>query len=104
MAWCIDSIQFADGVGGSQQQSANFWDCSDPYVELSCGKTSQKTKVINNNLNPEFNETFEFSVSPMDQILTIKVWDYDSVKSDDLLGTLEIPLFKLKAGEIYNQW
>ncbi len=73
-------------------------------MELSCGKVTQKTKVVNNNLNPEFNETFEFSVSPTDQVLNIKIWDYDSVKSDDLLGTVEIPLFKLKAGEIYSQW
>ena len=32
------------------------------------------------------------------------MWDHDRVKSDDLLGTVDIPLFKLKSGEVYNQW
>jgi Ca2+-dependent lipid-binding protein len=73
-------------------------------VELSCGKSVQKTKVKSNDLSPEFNETFEFSVNWADQILTVNVWDYDFVKSDHLLGTFEIPIFKLKAGETYNQW
>jgi hypothetical protein len=73
-------------------------------VEVVCGKTSYKTNVINNDLNPEFNETFEFSVRPADEILTVKVWDYDAVKSDDILGTVEIPLYKLKAGVSYHQW
>ena len=71
---------------------------------MCCGETVQNTKVKSNDLNPDFNETFEFRVSPADQILTVKVWDYDTVKTDDLLGILEIPLFKLKAGETYNQW
>ena len=93
----------ADGVG-TTQQSTNFWDCSDPYVEVICGKNSQKTRVVDNDLNPEFNECFEFSISPPDEVLVVKIWDYDAVKSDDLLGTLEIPLYKLKAGESYHQW
>ena len=93
----------ADGLKVTKQQSLNFWDCSDPYVELVCGNVAQKTKVVQDNLNPEFNETFSFTAAPSDQ-LTLKVWDFDAVKADDLLGTLEIPLFKLKAGEIYNQW
>ncbi len=73
-------------------------------MEFSCGNSVKKTKIIYNNMNPEFNETFEFSVTRADQMLTANVWDYDSVKSDDLLGTLEIPLYKLKSGETYNQW
>ena len=96
-------LLFADGIKLSQHQSINFWDRSDPYVEVTCGKAVRKTKVVNDNLNPEYNETFTFIASPADQ-LTIKVWDHDDVKSDDLLGTLEIPLFKLKTGESYHQW
>ena len=60
--------------------------------------------MIDNDLNPQFNETFEFSISPADEALVVKIWDYDALKSDDLLGTLEIPLYKLKPGESYHQW
>ncbi len=73
-------------------------------MELICGKTIHKSKVKSNDLSPDFNETFEFSVGRAEQILTVNVWDYDFVKSDKLLGTFEIPLFKLNAGEINNQW
>ena len=62
----------ADGIRVTQHQSANFWDCSDPYVEVGCGRASFKTKVVDNNLNPEFNETFTFTAGPADQ-LSIKV-------------------------------
>ena len=94
---------FADGFSSQQHRSMNFWDCSDPYVEVSCGKATRKTNVVDNNLNPEFNEIFTFTAGPADQ-LDIKLWDSDAVKADDLLGTLSIPLFKLKSGETYHQW
>ncbi len=31
---CVRVRVWADGVVTKQERSANFWDCSDPYVEL----------------------------------------------------------------------
>lgn len=66
---------------------------SDPYchVELS-GKTHtrQTTAVIDKNLNPEWNEVFQFKDYEEGDGLHFEVWDKDppmlGLKSDDLLG------------------
>ena len=42
----VDNVPEADIQGGS-----------DPYVTVSIGKTKQKTKAIQNELNPVFNES-----------------------------------------------
>ena len=44
-----------------------------------------------------------FHQGPSDPVV-LRVFDFDVVKTNDLLGTLEIPLFKLKDGETYHQW
>jgi hypothetical protein len=54
---------------------------SDPYVVAVLGRQRFKTKVIPNNLNPNFNETFMFSWNGKDQ-LTLHVWDEDFTNDD----------------------
>jgi hypothetical protein len=50
------------------------------------------------NLNPEWNQKFEFQVKhPKSDILRLRVYDYDSFTSDDdFLGFVEIKLSELK--------
>ena len=42
--------------------------------------------------------------APNHEVLRVEVFDKDFVKSDDLLGMIEIPISKLKIGETYHQW
>ena len=40
---------------------------SDPYVKISGVGVTLKTKVINNNLNPVWNETFNIMIDELNQ-------------------------------------
>jgi Ca2+-dependent lipid-binding protein len=67
-------------------------DVSDPYVEVHLdGAPVAKTKVINNSLNPEWNETLNFEAKGAHQSLELVVVDKDLV-TDDPLGCLRLPI------------
>lgn len=69
---------------------------SDPYVKvllLIHGKKvrKRKTSVVFNTLNPVYNESIEFNLTPEDLEhgdLIFKVIDYDRVGSNELIGCL----------------
>ncbi|KAI5084727.1 hypothetical protein GOP47_0000896 [Adiantum capillus-veneris] len=71
---------------------------SDPYIIAYVRILFKlKTKVIENNLNPEWNETLNFNVEDQEtQALVLKVMD-QNVGSDKLLGVVVYPLLKLEA-------
>jgi hypothetical protein len=73
---------------------------SDPYIKLrilpSSGKVKKKTKVKKKDLNPVWNELFDF---PLDghghQELQLTMWDWDQMKRNDIMGAVMIPLSNL---------
>jgi len=75
-------------------QAADRGKTSDPYVVLSQGYISVKTKVIPKNLHPHWDERLEMGVAERDlQMgeLHIKVFDKDTLR-DDSLGDVRVPL------------
>ncbi|KAG0553942.1 hypothetical protein KC19_12G051100 [Ceratodon purpureus] len=70
---------------------------SDPYVRLYVRVLfKKKTKVIDNNLNPEWNEVFEFDVEDTEtQSLVLQVKDED-IGTDKELGITTVSLHDLK--------
>lgn len=75
-------------------------DTSDPYVVLSQGHIQVKTKTINKNLNPMWDERLDFGVHERDRNtgdLHIKVFDKDTF-SDDSLGDVHLPLSQIPEG------
>ncbi|XP_058195626.1 probable ADP-ribosylation factor GTPase-activating protein AGD11 isoform X1 [Rhododendron vialii] len=77
---------------------------SDPYVILSLGHQSVKTRVIKNNLNPVWNEQLMLSIPQTIPPLKMLVYDKDTFKPDDFMGDAEIDIQPLvsaaKASEI----
>ncbi|XP_078174363.1 calcium-dependent lipid-binding (CaLB domain) family protein [Carex rostrata] len=71
---------------------------SDPYVVLYTRPMFKvKTKVIDNNLNPEWNETFEVIVEDKEtQFLALEVYDEDNMQTDKRLGVAKVPLLGLE--------
>ncbi|KAG9409058.1 hypothetical protein AC1031_019319 [Aphanomyces cochlioides] len=73
----------------------------DPYVTILCLNHSKSSSCLPKTLNPEwYEETFQFKVpqSHLNTSLLLKVWDSDAIGSDELLGTVEVPLGNLPRG------
>ncbi|XP_073307725.1 probable ADP-ribosylation factor GTPase-activating protein AGD11 isoform X1 [Primulina huaijiensis] len=65
---------------------------SDPYVILSLGNQSMKTRVIKNNLNPVWNERLMLSIPENIPPLKLLVYDKDKFTTDDFMGEAEIDI------------
>ncbi|KAK1422816.1 hypothetical protein QVD17_18105 [Tagetes erecta] len=65
---------------------------SDPYVMLSLGNQTVKTRVIKNNLNPIWNEKLMLSIPEDVPHLKVNVFDKDKFSTDDPMGEAEIDL------------
>ena len=77
-------LEFLDGYGCAQEEKTlkiTVIRCtdirvadlmsSDPYCRVECNGRVFKTRTKQQNLNPEFNETFEIDVSdPQEMVLT----------------------------------
>ncbi|KAM5151896.1 extended synaptotagmin-3 [Mantella aurantiaca] len=77
---------------------------SDPYAILRVGNQTFKSKTIRENLNPLWNEMYEFVVHEVPgQDLEIDVYDEDPDK-DDFLGSLVIGLEGVMKDRIVDEW
>lgn len=65
---------------------------SDPYVIISLGNQSVKTRVIKNNLNPVWNERLMLSIPEHIPPLKLLVYDKDTFSTDDFMGEAEIDI------------
>ncbi|XP_042510353.1 probable ADP-ribosylation factor GTPase-activating protein AGD11 isoform X2 [Macadamia integrifolia] len=65
---------------------------SDPYVILTLGQQSMRTRVIKNNLNPVWNERLMLSIPEPIPPLKLLVYDKDTFTTDDYMGETEIDI------------
>ncbi|KAK6928893.1 C2 domain [Dillenia turbinata] len=65
---------------------------SDPYVILSLGQQSVKTRVIKSSLNPVWNEQLMLSIPDQIPPLKLLVYDKDTFSTDDFMGQAEIDI------------
>jgi Ca2+-dependent lipid-binding protein len=73
---------------------------SDPYVKFKLGNRQvYRSKTISKTLNPVWNEHFTTILDNINQILSLRVYDYDFGFQDDYLGTASIDLMKVKWNE-----
>ncbi|XP_022769210.1 synaptotagmin-2 isoform X2 [Durio zibethinus] len=76
---------------------------SDPYVKLKLTEeklNAKKTTVKHSNLNPEWNEDFNFVVKdPNTQALEINVHDWDQIGTHEKMGMNVVPLKDLTPDE-----
>ncbi|XP_042303119.1 LOW QUALITY PROTEIN: extended synaptotagmin-3 [Sceloporus undulatus] len=77
---------------------------SDPYALLRVGLVQYRSKTIQRNLNPIWNEMFEFVVHELPgQDLEIDLYDEDPDK-DDFLGSLLINLADVMKDRVVDEW
>lgn len=81
---------------------------SDPFATLYIRPLPDKTKrskTINNDLNPIWNEHFEFIVEDADtQSVTVKIYDDDGIQESDLIGCTQVSLKDLQPGKVKDVW
>ncbi|EKX47388.1 hypothetical protein GUITHDRAFT_106834 [Guillardia theta CCMP2712] len=71
----------------------------DPYCILFLdgegSRDSYMSKIIRKQVNPTWDEAFEWKVYSNSTIVTISVWDKDNITKDDLIGTAYLDISKL---------
>lgn len=79
---------------------------SDPYclIQISGTRRIERTRVINNNNDPVWNQEFHFPVSNPQQTLCILVKDQDTISADDPISRLDLSLATLYPGQVSDQW
>ncbi len=81
---------------------------SDPYAIVRVGQQRQATKRINNCLDPEWNEEFQFFVdNSATANIFVAVMDHDATSSDDPLGDLSLSVAEVQAaedGRLRGEW
>ncbi|KAK8837839.1 Synaptotagmin-2 [Tritrichomonas musculus] len=80
---------------------------SDPYVSLSTEKTKspyQKTKVLKKTLSPKWDEEFTIKVNFVSDILSVVLYDHDTLSADDKLGLMDIRIHDLNIGLVEDRW
>ncbi|RCV14852.1 hypothetical protein SEVIR_3G013100v4 [Setaria viridis] len=77
-------------VSAKGLEDTDFLNNMDPYVILTCRTQEQKSSAANGS-EPEWNETFIFTVSDDTPQLHLKIMDSD-VTDDDFVGEATIPL------------
>ncbi|KAL3320939.1 hypothetical protein Ciccas_000385 [Cichlidogyrus casuarinus] len=88
-------------VQASELKACDIGGLSDPYAKvyvLPDLKNKKQTKVVKKNLNPVWNESFQFKVPCTkfgDHTLVIEVFDYDMFGTHDMIGALHLPLDKM---------
>ncbi|XP_059955602.1 extended synaptotagmin-3 isoform X2 [Mesoplodon densirostris] len=77
---------------------------SDPYAKVSIGLQHFRSRTIYKNLNPTWNEVFEFIVYEVPgQDLVVDLYDEDPDK-DDFLGSLRISLGDVVTDRVVDEW
>jgi len=69
---------------------------SDPYVIFQVGPQKVKSKVIDNTLNPKWDEHLQLCISGLGETLNCTLYDKD-LKKDDFMGECSVDLSILKS-------
>ncbi|CAH9083971.1 unnamed protein product [Cuscuta epithymum] len=81
---------------------------SDPFAELYVRPVRdkiKKSKIINNDLNPVWNEHYQFVVEdPLTQHLVVKIYDDEGFQASELLGCAHVRLNELEPGKVKDLW
>jgi len=65
---------------------------ADPYCVVTLGNQKHTTEIKKKDLNPEWNETFEFLVGSEDKTFKVEVWDWNRLSHNELIGQCVIAL------------
>lgn len=85
---------------------------TDGFVKMTLlpdKKKRKKTKVINDDLNPVWNEKFTFTNVSLDElslqrVLEVTVWDHDMLSSNDFVGGIRLGPSSIGEADKGQEW
>ncbi|KAL5697877.1 Synaptotagmin-5 [Ranunculus cassubicifolius] len=81
---------------------------SDPYAKLYVRPLRDRTKTsktINNQLNPIWNEHFEFVIEDAStQHLVVKIYDDEGFQASEFIGCAQVRLSEIEPGKVKDVW
>lgn len=82
----------------------NFAGTVDPFAALSLNRRQElaRTKTIQDNSNPRWNETHYIIISSFNDSLDITVWDYNGIRKHKELGVASFPLENIEELNVYE--
>ncbi|GMH14094.1 hypothetical protein Nepgr_015935 [Nepenthes gracilis] len=89
-------------VEGKDLVAADLRGTSDPYVKVQYGNIKRKTKVIYKNLNPQWNQSFEFLDDGSPLVLQVK--DHNAIFAASSIGECMVEYQRLPRNQTYDQW
>jgi Ca2+-dependent lipid-binding protein len=98
----VTNLVDGDGLGKSDPYVKFYLEQDNLVFDKGYGK--QESSKKHNQLNPEYNETFEFTDLPSmnNMVLSVKILDAD-IGLDDKLGSCKVNLEKLKLSETQKE-
>ncbi|KAF4984077.1 hypothetical protein FZEAL_656 [Fusarium zealandicum] len=86
------------------KNSDNFGGTIDPYVSLSLNRRQElaRTKVINDNTNPRWNETHYIIITSFNDTLDMQVFDHNDFRKSKELGVASFPLENIEELNVYE--
>lgn len=104
------SILSVHVIQAEQLPGLDFSGLSDPYVKVFLmpdKRKCEKTRVHKSNLNPIFEETFQFHV-PFPELtsktLVMAVYDHDRFSKHDEIGQVSIPIGRVDLTQTKEEW
>ncbi|KAF8034851.1 hypothetical protein BT93_C1008 [Corymbia citriodora subsp. variegata] len=95
-------------VQAKELTNKDFVGKSDPYAVLyvrPLRDRMKKSKTINNDLNPIWNEHFEFIIEDAStQHLVVKIYDDEGLQAAELIGCAQVQLKDLEPGKVKDVW
>lgn len=81
-------------------------DLSDPYVVVQVGRNfKHKTAVVSENINPEWNESFDVIIEDIwHSTINISLYDDDKFNTDDSLGTASLAVKSVFDRGVVEEW
>ncbi|CAF3843589.1 unnamed protein product, partial [Didymodactylos carnosus] len=90
-------------IRGKDLAIKDFWGSSDPYVKFTYKKSLvYKSQTMFKNLNPIWDEKFEFFIDNRSIPLVLSIFDYDRAIRDDPMGNITIDLSKLELEKVHE--
>ena len=73
-------------ISATKLKNKERFQTSDPYCMIECEKESKKTKSLESNLNPTWNEEFVITMMDGEETLGFSIWDKNTLSKDNFMG------------------